>query len=140
MLQTHSQRTLSKAIELVSSVPTRSSEKTAPATAKMYGGLCYDFPIMVMASGLAQTTAYYEAKAQKFKAYQLFLDDMGTMLAADIEVPTGKGWIQYIRETDVRTYMLATERLIQAGVYFKHLAASILGVDAPGEIEEGDVV
>jgi len=138
MLQTHSQRTLLKAIELVSSVPTRSSEKTA--TQKMYGSLCYDFPIMVMASGLAQTTAYYEAKAQKLEAYRFFLEDMGKMLAVDTELSPGKDWIQFIRETDVRTYMLATERLIQAGVYFKHLASSILGVDSASEVEEGEVV
>jgi len=134
VIQTRSQQMLGSAIGFVSQVK---GEKYA----KNYGHLCYDFPIMIMTSGLAQTLGYYESRAAKGgvpgAAYKTFLDHMTGMLDT-CGIHPGADRLAWVRDARVDEYMLATQRLLEAAVPFKHLAASLLGVDAATEPDEGD--
>jgi CRISPR type III-B/RAMP module-associated protein Cmr5 len=138
------------AIDRVSTVQDRSFATT-------YGTRCFDFPIMVLSSGLAQTVAYYRAKAKgetadlakpqadgttpsesKRKAYAVYLDHMADVLVASRLMVPKADVLTWVLAADVPTYMLATQRLVQAGVYFKHLATSLLGVDSTTEAAAED--
>ena len=138
MMQTHSQKLLTQAITLITAVRDASSKEVQAS----YGRLCYDFPVMVMTAGLAQSVAYYQSKATakdvshpsaQNQAYGLFLAHMA-------KVSDHKDLYTYVHTAGLGDYMLTTQRLLDAGVFFKHLAASVLRVESGAEeSEEGQV-
>jgi len=126
---------LAQAIDLVSAFQQRYADQDK--VLKTYGTLCYQFPIMVMSSGLVQATAYYRAKQTRQPAYGLFLADIGHMLDG-VLAPDAGDWVDQVRQVDAGTYMLATQQVLGACAFFKHLASSLLGVESPTESDEGD--
>lgn len=122
-VQTRSQRDYAQAIALVTAV-----KGEDPKVQKIYGGLCHTFPIMVRTAGLAQTAAFHEAKANgndahRVRAHTLILTHMAAVLGED-SLP------EYARAATTTTYdyMVATQRVLTAAVFFKNLAVSLLKV------------
>ncbi len=140
MDKTKSQKDLIFAEECVSKVDADYPDKDNK-TRKIYGGLCHNFPVMVMTCGLCQAVAFSLSKAvngkDRGKAHALLL----AHVAGLIDKPDAKPeqLIELIQEADTMTYLLYTRRVLSAWVYFKRFAVSILKVDAGQDNDKGGV-
>ena len=136
MVASWSQECLAQAVADV-----RGVEALGRPVATVYGGLCHEFPLMLMSLGLAQTVGYCRAKATVAEpseppkpenlAYQTFLRHMAGVLALG-----ETDLFDFAREADLSGYLWATRRLLKAGVFYKHLAVSVLKVEAGDEADE----
>jgi CRISPR-associated protein Cmr5 len=126
-LVTRAQQDMKKALELV-----RSLENEHDEVKNIYGGLCYNFPILVRQSGLCQALAFSADKASgeghRARAHQKLLDHVAAILGA-------KNALETVQGTDAISYMHHTRRVLSAWVYFKRFAASVLGVHTGGRDE-----
>lgn len=129
MLQTRSQKDLQRALELVSSL-----ERADPELKRIYGGLCHSFPVMVMQSGLCQAVAFSADKASaegaRAQAHKKLLEHVGAILELEGDL------LGHLQSVSALTYMHHTRRVLEAWVYFKRFAVSVLKVQA-GEQDEG---
>ncbi|GIW35739.1 type III-B CRISPR module-associated protein Cmr5 [Meiothermus sp.] len=128
MSQTRSQKDMQQALELVSSL-----ERADPEVKRIYGGLCHSFPVMVLQSGLCQAVAFSADKAsgdgKRAQAHQHLLEHLGEMLGV-----RGK-LLEALQSAPTPLYMHHTRRVLEAWVYFKRFAVSVLEVQA-GEDHE----
>ena len=137
-MKTLSQLTMQQALELVREV------KDKPEKAReIYGRLCHNCPVLVRTCGLCQAVAFCADKAQsdeeaRATAYRLLLQHIGEILGIETD---GKGGAddpllkEILEQADTTEYMLYTRRVLQAWVYFKRFAVSVLGVKAGGSEE-----
>lgn len=139
-VQTHSQRMMKLALELVSSVLEVVKQEEyklhADRIRQIYGSRCHDFPVLVRSCGLSQAIAFYVDKANDedkaiAKAHQLLLQHIGAIIGVETD---GKGGAndpllrRVLEEADATEYMLYTRRILQSWVYFRRFAVSILKV------------
>ena len=133
-MKTLSQLTMQQALELVREV------KDKPEKAReIYGRLCHNFPVLVRTCGLCQAVAFCADKAQsddkeRAEAYRLLLQHIGKIVGKETD---GKGGandplLEKILQAGTTEYMLHTRRVLQAWVYFKRFAVSVLGVKTGG--------
>lgn len=98
----------------------RVSEVIGEPYAKTYGSLCHNFPIMVLTSGLCQAVAFSDAKSAKEKAHARILDDVSAILQRDA---------RDVATVSADEYILMTRRVLDAWIYYKRFAVSVLGVE-----------
>lgn len=126
--QTKAQRDLRLAAELVREL------KPGSETAKIYGGLCHQFPVMVRTVGLGQALAFSAAKAagdgERARAHQKLLEHVGKLL----EIQSGV--LERVQNASAAEYMHMTRRVLSAWVYFKRFAVSVLKVEAADKAGE----
>lgn len=129
-MPTRSQQNFIRAQELVASV-------TGEETRKIYGGLCHSFPVMVRSCGLCQALAFSLDKASKdgprAKAHKLIIEHVGQIIGAGSEQ---KAIVSAVSRAGTREYMLHTRQVLDAWIYFKRFAVSILGVDAADQKDD----
>jgi CRISPR-associated protein Cmr5 len=106
------------------------------AAADIYGGLCHNFPIMLRSLGLCQTLAYYEAKAtqgvpKRRDAYSHRLNDVRAIAGIKAESLS-----TYAAGLPVLEYMQLTREVLDAAIFFKRFAVSILKVENAGSAQE----
>lgn len=132
---TRSQRYLILAEDLVTQVATAHPEGSEER--KIYGGLCHNFPILVRTGGLCQALAFSASKAggdtPRKRAHQFLLDHV----AAILEVQNGDP-LTAVRRAPTARYMRDTRQVLQAWIYFKRFAVSILKVDDGRGAEGGE--
>jgi CRISPR-associated protein Cmr5 len=105
--------------------------------ADIYGGLCHNFPIMVRSLGLCQTLAYYESKSvgkdnKRTEAYSRKLADVHAVAA----IGSDKVLSTYAAGLPVLEYMQLTREILDAAIYFKRFAVSLLKVESASQVEE----
>lgn len=127
MPKTRTQQDMRVALELV-----RSLEQASSELKNIYGGLCHSFPVLVRQSGLCQALAFSAAKAagegERAQAHKKLLEHVGRILQVS-------DTLQAAQEADATQYMHMTRRVLEAWVYFKRFAASVLGVKTGGRDE-----
>ena len=96
---------------------------------KIYGGLCHTFPILLLTNGLCQTLALIEDKktgaTPRAAAYQAIRSD----IAATLGMPEAR-LLADVQSAPLGEYVRYTRTLLDAWVYYKRFAVSILGVEA----------
>jgi len=109
---------------------------------KIYGGFCHTFPVLVRSCGLCQAMAFVEAKAadkgERGIAYQTLRKHVYEILRDGHLCGKAQNAVQLSAElTTLPTerYALATRLLLNAWVYYKRFAESILDVKS-GEQEQ----
>jgi CRISPR-associated protein Cmr5 len=122
---TRQQRYLEIALRHVRGV--KAGENTQ--TAGIYGGLCHTFPVLVRTCGLCQAVAFAQAKAaangERGRAYTRLCEHIKEQLGiTENDLPSA------VATAAVADYMRHTRTVLQAWVYYKRFAASILDVDA----------
>jgi CRISPR-associated protein Cmr5 len=118
-----------------------------PQVRNIYGGLCHAFPIMVRANGLCQALAFVEAKANagsssgqdkdgasgsRAEAYGL----VRAHVAAVLDIDNGT-LLTRVREAGVADYLRYTRTVLDAWIFYKRFAVSILNVQSAQAAEEG---
>ena len=91
--------------------------------AKIHGGLCHSFPVLVRTCGVAQAVVYHESKAAceglRAKAHARVVEDFDKLLPGFDLAGAGLG-----------EYMRATRRALAAWAFYKRFAESILNAKA----------
>ncbi len=132
-MKTRAQRDMELALNCVREVVANHDEDVH----RDYGRLCHSFPIMVRTCGLCQAIAFSADKTQsddsnRAKAHELLLRHVARIL--DLK-PSPQSLLDKILTADAATYLLYTRRVLNAWVYFKRFAVSILKVKSGGESE-----
>lgn len=112
----------------------KAHKKGSPFRQK-YGSMAHRLPILIRISGLAQALAFVEAKAKKEAAYNKLLDD----LAAAIKWPgveNGGDLAKKSRSESLDAYILLSQRVTAALIWYKRFAESVLEVKATDEVPE----
>ncbi|MBU8638164.1 type III-B CRISPR module-associated protein Cmr5 [Bacillus pumilus] len=87
-----------------------------------YGQLCHRFASMILINGLRLTITFFEAKSKKGNAYQQFVQDIKETL--DIQ----GDW-----SASNRDYLIKSRQALNASVWLKRYAESILKVEQGAE-------
>lgn len=135
--QTRDQRYATDVFERVSAFDSAFPKETGSKERKAYGSMAHRLPVLIRTAGLAQALAFVEAKATgkvgsekpRQRAYRQLLKDMGATIGTP-EVA------EAARTADFLDYMRLTERVIEALIWYKRYAESVLGVEQGDEEEE----
>ncbi len=133
-MPTRQQVFLAQAAQDVDSV-SREDEKVK----QIYGGLCHKLPVMIRTCGLCQSAAFIADKASstddRGKAYKhLQKHVLGVLQLRGI--PAENHRLEVLaRELPVQDYVRATRELLDAWVYYKRMAVSILKVKSAADVD-----
>jgi CRISPR-associated protein Cmr5 len=115
-----------------------SPANTAPAAAKqVFGNLCHSVPVLLGTNGLVQTIAFVEDKigdqppekrGDRERAYELLRDEIAHLL----DLPPAD-LLTRVRESDVLQYQRYTRTVLDAWIYYKRFAVTVLHVPPGGE-------
>ena len=96
---------------------------------KLYGSICHQFPIMVLRAGLAQSVAFLCVKATNDKpAYQKFMGHLSSIIGFENE-EFSRFQIR-IHNMDLDEYRRTTRMILNASIWYKRFAESLLDVQA----------
>lgn len=133
-VQTRSQKYLREAAKLVGEARELSGDGPS-----IYGGLCHQFPVMVRTCGLCQALAFSAAKAAsgngegngpspRANAHRLLLTHVGKLIG-------NQNALELVQKADALEYMTYTRTVLEAWIYFKRFAVSILKVENAGTLD-----
>ncbi|MBA2682158.1 MAG: type III-B CRISPR module-associated protein Cmr5 [Ktedonobacteraceae bacterium] len=102
--------------------------------AKKYGVMAHKLPILIHNAGLIQALAFVDARSNTTnKIQKKLLDD----LADTIGKENGKQLQQAARDSELVEYILLTKQIMNALLWYKRFAQSILDVDV-SDIDDDD--
>jgi CRISPR-associated protein Cmr5 len=96
-----------------------------PTARSRYGAISHHLPILIHTSGLAQAISFVTALASKQNIYTDFLND----LAQTVGVGNGSDLQKLALEHDLGDYLHLTRDVLDALLWYKRFAQSILHVD-----------
>lgn len=127
---TRSQRYLDLALRHVEAI----RDETSPddERRRIYGGLCHAFPVLVRTNGLCQTLAFVAAKSAtddgaasaQASAYRDLSRQAAEVLGIEGDL------LGAIRRAGLSDYMRYTRTILDAWVYYRRFAVSVLEVEA----------
>lgn len=123
-MQTRDQRYAQKAYRQVLAL------KDGKLDRKRYGVLALKLPALIRTAGLAQATAFVEARG-KAEGKQLLAD-----LAETLDFGNWDDFGRKIRESNVMTYLSLTRRTLAALVWYKRFAQSVLNVSGTEGLDD----
>ena len=88
-----------------------------------YGAMAHRLPILIRKAGLAQALSFVEAKATDKPAYGSLLADLKATVRRNENLAT------LARSVELEDYMLLTKQVMDALLWYKRFAQSILGID-----------
>lgn len=93
---------------------------------KAYGALCHQVPMLVLTNGLALTAAFIESKAKPGGPHELVRNHLANVLG----LPPGTNLRTYLTNLKLtpEQYMLDTFTVLDAWIFYKRFAESILDV------------
>lgn len=101
---------------------------------RKYGSTAHKLPILIRTAGLAQALTFIATRGKgddKVNPYKDFLDDLEKTVGKD-------SLCKSAREASLDEYMLLTQQVLHALLWYKRFAQSILDVDASASIDEGE--
>lgn len=133
-VQTRQQRYFALALTQISELEGRAEADFPQQVKTAYGGLCHSLPILIRNDGLCQAIAWIEDQASVTpptplsRAYIEIRAHIAALLGMQ---PIGQaGLLARVQNADISTYMRYTRDILDAWIYYKRFAGSILGVDA----------
>lgn len=86
-----------------------------------YGGMAYKLPILILSAGLAQALAFADSRGKG--GAQVLLQDLAQTLQQD-------DLLKFSRQANLREYRRLTQEALEALLWYKRFAQSVLKVDA----------
>lgn len=143
-----SQRYLNTALDHVEAVrnatepeaaEAESSKRDKAARRRIYGGLCHAFPVLVRTNGLCQALAFVAAKATgdtpRAQAYRDVRDHVADILQITDQQGKPGDPLDVVRHAALTEYLRSTRTILDAWVYYRRFADSVLEVEA-GSLDE----
>ncbi|GCE14567.1 type III-B CRISPR module-associated protein Cmr5 [Tengunoibacter tsumagoiensis] len=97
---------------------------------KKYGAISHSLPILIHNAGLAQALSFVDSRKEPI--FKTFLKDLSQTVVGDETL------LQKSRESDLISYMQLTHRVLNALLWYKRFAQSILEVEASEDLEVRD--
>lgn len=97
---------------------------------KAYGSMSHKLPILIRTAGLSQALAFVDARGKEVQ--KTLLED----LARTIGQPDKKTFLQNVQKAPLKEYMLLTRQSLDALLWYKRFAQSILHIDASDAAED----
>lgn len=128
-MKTRSQEDMALAEDLVSQLEDEDRE-----TQRIYGGLCHKFPVLVRSAGLCQALAFSKDKSTssedgsssaRNRAHARLLRHAARVLDVQGDDP-----LPAVLNADLGMYMVQTQRILDAWIFFKRFSVSILKVES----------
>lgn len=116
-MQTRQQRLAKQAYTHVSEVTEAEKQK--------YGTMAHKLPILIRTAGLAQALAFVQARGSQ--AQHKLLDHLAEAIEMDIQ--NGSALAEQSREAPLAQYILLTQRVMAALVWYKRFVESLLKVE-----------
>ncbi|MBF6593297.1 MAG: type III-B CRISPR module-associated protein Cmr5 [Thermaceae bacterium] len=131
---TRAQKDMALALKLVADVQEKHESGKRDGTKGRYQSLCQEFAVMVRTMGLCQTLAFCESKKGSGgglpEAHDILLNHVKKILGFQIQDDLPRdGLLQRIQDASASEYMHHTRRVLEAWVYFKRFAKSVLTVE-----------
>lgn len=123
-MQTRDQKYAADVYEKVTSI--KKQEKDSEG----YGSMAHKLPILIRTAGLAQALAFVDTRGKD--PQKRLLED----LAQTVGKQDAASLLKSAREAELSEYMLLTQQVMAALLWYKRFAQSILGVDASDEGEQ----
>ncbi len=102
---------------------------------RKYGATAHKLPLLIRAAGLAQALVFVETRSKDAdNPYKRLLRDLENTISKDVQKPLA----ERARSANLSEYMLLTQQALDALLWYKRFAQSILGVDASASIEDGE--
>ena len=122
--QTREQRYADAVYKKVTSFVARSQEDR-----QKYGSMAHKLPVLIRTAGLAQTLAFVQARNKENSPQVLLLKHLN-------EVVNRGDLVKLSREASVGEYIVITNEVLAALLWFKRYAQSVLDVKASDEPKE----
>lgn len=122
-MQTRNQKFAASIFEQVSRLKNDESYRNR------YGAMAHQLPVLVRTAGLAQALAFVQTR--KKDEYNQLLTD----LSATIGQPDASALIAKSRDAQLGEYLLLTRQILDALLWYKRFAQSVLGVDITVEVD-----
>lgn len=90
-----------------------------------YGSTAHQLPILIRTSGLAQALAFVEGKKQT--GCMQLLEDLRSTIGIE------QSLAEHAREVELTEYMLLTRLTLDALLWYKRFAQSVLGIETGDE-------
>lgn len=118
-MQTRSQQYAAKIYEQVKAIKKDESEDAQ----KKYGSMAHKLPILVRTAGLAQALAFVEARANPSakKLLEHLAETLGSKTSEQLRTKT--------HQAELHEYIHLTQKTMNALVWYKRFAQSVLGVE-----------
>ena len=144
MTRTRQQAHFKLALEQITELKNRPQTEQQQKINRAYGGLCHKLPFLVRNDGLCQAIAWVEEKSHAdpptplSRAYLLLRAHMAQVLGV---APAGQdGLLAPVQGADVTVYMRDTREILDAWVYYKRFASSVLNVSPGVDLSDLDAV
>ena len=98
--------------------------------AKGYGAMSHKLPILIHTAGLAQALIFVEARGKQ--EHRQLLQDLATTVGKN----NRETLLERARNAQLDEYMLLTQHVMDALLWYKRFAQSVLGIDATTASEE----
>ena len=139
---TRGQRLMRQALAHVTAVQAYDQQRGADKQlARAYGGWCHRIPILVLTNGLCQTVAFLEDKASGQESPGGYQKEACRLVRAHLAQVLGidhaDRLAQKVSEAPLPAYMHQTRLILNAWVYYKRFAVSLLGVEVGDVDTEG---
>jgi CRISPR-associated protein Cmr5 len=128
-MQTRDQRYAIAAHEKVSAI--KEQYKDQPEAVKPYGAMSHKLPILIRTAGLSQALTFVDARGKPIQ--KTLLKD----LAETIGQSDTDAFLRQARTAGLKEYMLLTRQSLDALLWYKRFAQSILKVDVDDTGDEG---
>lgn len=89
-----------------------------------YGSMAHKLPVLIRTAGLAQGLAFVEARGKE--AHKQLLVDLSATIGYDSKTDL----LSQSRQTDLSEYIYLTKQVLDALLWYKRFAQSVLDVDA----------
>ncbi|NJP05008.1 MAG: type III-B CRISPR module-associated protein Cmr5 [Chloroflexaceae bacterium] len=122
-MHTRDQQYAATIFEQVQSIATNPEQK------QEYGSIAHKLPVLIRTAGLAQALAFVEARGKP--PHQLLLNHLATTINC-------QNLVEQSRTVELNEYMRLTQQALDALLWYKRFAQSVLGVEAGEENSEGD--
>ncbi|MEM7117791.1 MAG: type III-B CRISPR module-associated protein Cmr5 [Chloroflexota bacterium] len=127
-MTTRSQKFAHAAHELVAQFRDANADESER---KKYGSMAHKLPVLVRTGGLVQAVAFVETRGSD--PQKTLLADLASVL----EYENVRSFADDTRTHNLQEYMLLTRHTLDALLWFKRFAESVLNVQAGDESEEG---
>ena len=123
---------------------TRVKQKFAEKDVKVYGSMCHKLPILIHTAGLVQALTFVDTREKsktpdgpqtrddKEKPLQRLLKDLAGTILKDSK----EKLLERARQADLQEYMLLTQQVLDALLWYKRFAQSVLDVEDASKADE----
>lgn len=103
----------------------RIADRNDTAYTTSYGSMAHKLPVLIRTAGLMQALEFVAARPPSQQAQRDLLGDLATVLG----YPTADALCVAVRGAEIGAYMRLTQEALQALLWFKRFAQSVLSVE-----------